>query len=328
MEKVKKYAGYVLFWVIFVFVLSVLSGIFTPKHNSILAGVSERDWKLMGAIAEERDRVDVLILGDSIVLTGVSPLDIWNQQGITSYVAGQSGQKVVESYYWLEEIYPKQTPELVILEVNTLYNGEGAVAEMDYSLGELVEHYIPLAHYHDRWKNLTKADLTEEPVYTEIDVTKGFKVKTGTDPYPGGDYMEDNEMSGEIDPATELYLKKLTSFCQSRGIELLLLSVPSPQSWNNERHDAVAEYADAHGLPYLDLNQMTEEVGIDWSKDTMDAGLHLNYTGSMKVSEYLGNYIAEQYPLTDHRGDQVYWAWDENYKQYQMRLPQEIKTEK
>lgn len=49
---------------------------------------------------------------------------------------------------------------------------------------------------------------------------------------------------------------------------------------------------------YLDFNKMYEKVGIDFSEDFSDEE-HLNFKGSEKYTEYLGDYLANQYTWTD-----------------------------
>ena len=42
----------------------------------------------------------------------------------------------------------------------------------------------------------------------------------------------------------------------------------------------------------------------------------MNLTGSVKVTRWLGNYLATQYTLPDHRGDAAYAQWEEDLQQY------------
>ena len=53
------------------------------------------------------------------------------------------------------------------------------------------------------------------------------------------------------------------------------------------------------------------EIGIDYSLDTYDAGLHMNVTGAEKCSSYLGKILVEKYGLKNHHDDpdmSDYWA--------------------
>ena len=71
------------------------------------------------------------------------------------------------------------------------------------------------------------------------------------------------------------------------------------------------KYAEEHGITYINMLKIAEsEVGIDYSQDTYDAGLHMNVTGAEKCSDYLGKILKEKYSLEDHRNDgkmSEYW---------------------
>jgi hypothetical protein len=52
---------------------------------------------------------------------------------------------------------------------------------------------------------------------------------------------------------------------------------------------------------YIDFNVLKDEIGIDWSQDTGDAGDHINIYGCEKTTRYLIDYLNENYDLPDHR---------------------------
>ncbi|MDD6581027.1 MAG: hypothetical protein PUE89_09005, partial [Lachnospiraceae bacterium] len=59
----------------------------------------------------------------------------------------------------------------------------------------------------------------------------------------------------------------------------------------------------------IDFNKMYDELSIDFSTD-MAEKVHLNFSGTKKLTEYLGNYIVNNYDIPDHRGDAKYSSWD------------------
>ena len=77
-------------------------------------------------------------------------------------------------------------------------------------------------------------------------------------------------------------------------------------------------YAESHGILYINMLEIAEsDVGIDYSLDTYDAGLHMNVTGAEKCSSYLGRILIEKYGLTDHRSDEkMSRYWDEVIARY------------
>ena len=86
------------------------------------------------------------------------------------------------------------------------------------------------------------------------------------------------------------------------------------------RLNSIRDYAQSRGLTYIDLNRNWEEIGIDWSHDTRDEGDHLNEYGVAKVTSYIGNFLRENYSLTDHRGEPEYSDWDTLYAAYEKTL--------
>ena len=95
----------------------------------------------------------------------------------------------------------------------------------------------------------------------------------------------------------------------------MLIKAPSRYPyWYNEYDAQVAEYAREHGLVYADLRKAEEEIGLDFSTDTYDGGLHLNFAGAEKNSRYFAKLLKKNYELTDFRGDPLYDAKLSEYK--------------
>ena len=62
------------------------------------------------------------------------------------------------------------------------------------------------------------------------------------------------------------------------------------------------------------LNKDNEKVGIDWTNDTYDRGVHVNIYGSKKATAYIGEILKTDYSLTDHRTDTKYADWQKDYE--------------
>ena len=108
----------ILFFLLLAMMLAGASAVCSPDHINLTKRVEGRDQCIAGILSETEDSVDVLILGDSLSIANISPMELWKEQGITSYVCGQSGQRATESYYLLKQALKTQTPRLVILETN------------------------------------------------------------------------------------------------------------------------------------------------------------------------------------------------------------------
>ena len=108
---------------------------------------------------------------------------------------------------------------------------------------------------------------------------------------------------------------------------LVLVKAPSLYPyWYEEWDDQINAYARRYGLKYYNLLEAAEEIGLDYSKDTYDGGLHLNLYGAEKLSVYLGNLLAEDCGLLSRRGEEALeQRWAEKRKRYQEEILQQTK---
>ena len=185
------------------------------------------------------------------------------------------------------------------------------------------EHHVwapDVIRWHNRWKTLTPEDFTSIPDYTSIEVRKGYYHSTYADPAPPfllDRYMEASEDREPLDGINRWYLKKIAATCRKQGISLVLMSMPSVKNWTSLKHNTCADLAAELDIPFVDLNEMKEEIPIDWNLDTRDRGDHLNNDGMKKVCTWLGPWLKEQYALEDHRGDPAYdETWTDMYEEY------------
>lgn len=306
---------YLLFFVIFVLLLVGTSIFAVPKKNTVEAGMDERDRRAYGILEEKKNTVDVLVLGDSLCQTGISPFAMWETQGFTSYVCGQTAQRMWESYYMLKRALQNQKPKLVILETNLLFWPSETEGQINEALFECAGYYFPVFKYHNHWKTVS-AELPEEAADENSRNYKGFHLKRDCVPYLAGKYMIETTETKGVPRVERFFLKQMIQLCRNREIEFMMVSLPSPKNCGYGTHNAVTALAEEHDVDYVDMNLLPEEIGIDWNKDILDGTEHLNVYGAEKVSAYLGEYLAEKYDLPDHREEEQYDSWDTAYAEY------------
>ncbi|MEA4890409.1 MAG: SGNH/GDSL hydrolase family protein [Clostridiaceae bacterium] len=284
---------------------------------------------------------DVIFVGDCEVYENFSPITLWNDYGITSYIRGSAQQLLWQSYYLLEETLKYEKPEVVIFNVLAMkydqpqkeaYNRmtlDGmrpsltklhAVQASMLDDENLIDYIFPILRFHARWSELTADDfqnlfhkkkLFHNGYYMRVDV------KPAT-PAPVGKKLPDYRFGENA----YHYLDLMVELCKTNGIDLILIKSPSIYPyWYDEWEQQMEEYASANSLQYINFLELMDETGVDLNTDTYDGGLHMNLSGAEKLSKYMGKILQDQYGVEDRRNDMnLSRVWQEKTAFYdQMR---------
>lgn len=292
-----------VFFILLFAMLAGMSGWTEKEMTKNDAYVQERNKNIYQVRKEPRNTIDMVVIGDSLSYTSISPMKLWEDCGITSYIGGQPGQSIQESYHMLKSILKRQAPKLVILETHTLFREISGVKGLKNILEEWGNYNISLLRGHDIWKSALLGKKYTEENY------KGFSFRCEIDPYEKGSYMKKNKTVLEIPKSSVRYMEKIQKLCTKNNAKLLLVSTPSPRNYNYSRHNGIKKYAKEHSMEYLDMNLNLNEIGINWKTDSLDKGDHLNLLGAQKVTEYLEKYLNRHHRMPDHRADDSYKDW-------------------
>ena len=301
----------VIFLTILLLILIILSKIVEPKNNTKKAGITKGRMRQTAILAEPENTIDVIFAGDSEAYTSYIPLEAWNQYGFTSYVCGSPGQKLPSVMMILYEALQKQQPKIVMLETNTIYKR----APLTTPLTQIAAKLLPVFQYHNRWKTLNEDDFFGEVKYTKKLRDKGFYMSNVIKSGKNKQYMTNSTKKAKVPKSNKLYVQAIKKYCDSKGIELILYSSPSVVNWNKPRHNGIEQLARELDVEYIDMNMYQDEIKINWKKDSRDEGDHLNYTGSLKASKFLADYLNKK-NLPDHRNDITYKSWKKSYSKY------------
>ena len=164
--------------------LWLLQRLLMPKYmGDIVEGA------LISEYYKETTDHDVIFVGDCEVYENFSPITMWEDYGITSYIRGSAQQLIWQSYYLLEETLEYEKPEAVVFNVLSMkydtpqkeaYNrmtldgmkwSKSKVDDIRASMmedEEFADYVFPILRYHSRWQELTSDDFkylfTRRPV--------------------------------------------------------------------------------------------------------------------------------------------------------------------
>ena len=115
------------------------------------------------------------------------------------------------------------------------------------------------------------------------------------------------------------YLDKMRTLCEKNGIQLVLIKAPTLMpDWYDEWDVQIVEYAQAHGLEYINFLKLQDETGLDYSTDTFDKGQHMNLSGAEKLAAWFGAWLRDNTGIADHRADNdVAAKWQPKIEYYE-----------
>lgn len=294
--------------------LALASRVVVPKNNQVEFG--QADAPAFGVLGEPRDSIDVLFLGDSEAYCSFSPLQLWGEQGITSYVAATSAQRLPYTRSILLKALQNQRPRVVVLETNCLFRKTPTGFAAIRALSDI----FPVFEYHSRWKSLRPEDFTSTPRATWTDPNKGYRLRTSVNAASAErsrTYMEPKGETATIPALNRWYLDDIARICRENGAQLVLVSTPSVKNWSLSRHACAEQVAAELDVSYIDFNMGSEHVDIDWERDTFDKGDHLNLYGAQKTTSAMGVLLRREFHVPSHAGDDAYRSWNDDYARYQ-----------
>lgn len=258
-------------------------------------------------LEEKDDTIDILFVGDSLVYSSVSPMEIWNEYGFTSFDCSTPAQLTKTSYEYIKVAIERQHPKVIFMEANVLFR-DPAKRTFDRKIKDITTKYSIISKYHDNWKDLLQYG-------TVININKGYKYINKIKKATANDYMKDTNKVETIPEINLEYFDKIVELCNSNNIKLILFGVPSMKSWNYSKDEVINEFVKKYNIAFIDLN-LEDSLKIDWEKETKDRGSHLNHDGAKKVSLYLGKYISDNNLAISHKDDSKYNEWNIAYDKY------------
>ena len=313
MKNIIKIAGFVAGVII---IIGLLGFPFRGGYWYLRGYLADRDCRIAGIQEEPEGQIDVLNVGDSLADIAITPVEMYRDYGITSYVMGRDLQKCIETYYAIKLALRTQPVKVVLWETHNLSKHQSGFDPYIIGISEYAKYRSQFIKYHYVWKRWMEGKGIRN-------YFKGYVVNEAVTPYEGDmPYMNTDDTEVFKIPDDQMYVfKKIYKFCQKEGIKIVLYSVPSPHCYDMRQHNAYAKLAEEYGLDYLDGNIDYEKIGIDAATDYFDKdGDHLNLFGTRKMTRYLGGYLRDNCDLTDHREDPAYQSWADQLAAYEKEV--------
>lgn len=284
-----------------------------------------------GFYSKRNNSLDVVFIGSSNIHCDINPNVIWDRFGITSYDFSCDQQELGTTYYYLKQVFESQSPKVVFIDIfNGGENDELETLQAHFAFDHMkndkikleaiwnrtkkdrLEIFFPLITYHERWKELTPADFRYRP--NQHNILNGSLINI----VPWGQdapEIPENIPQRFLHKNTIHWIKAIRQICEENNCECIFIK--TPLAFYHEPYfsyyDAFESYCDENNIPFLNFNNMIEEVGLVFADDYTD-NVHMNWDGQVKFSSFLGKYIQENFQIENKKGRPEYAQWDEDYK--------------
>ena len=288
---------------------------------------------------------DVIFIGDCEVFGSFSPITLWEEFGITSFIRGSAQQLIWQSYYLLRETFRHETPRVIVLAVLAMQYGEPqyepynrltldgmrwsgdklrAVAASRLYDEDWLSYFFPILRYKDRWRELSSEDFRYFFSRPRVSIN-GFMVRSDIAPagWIPAPLPRANLRFGEM---PYYYLGRITALAERHGIPLVLIKAPTLfPHWHSEWNDQIVEFAEKNNLLFINFLEYIDVIGLDFYTDTFDGGATLNVFGAEKLSYFFGGILQETFQLPDRRAEPETAAyWNEKSELYHRIIARQL----
>lgn len=290
---------------------------------------------ISGIYGEEKNSLDMVYIGGSASFVYWIPLDAYEKFGIASYDYGANTIQPELYKYMIKEMLKSQSPELIILDArafqyrdveqpptsvayrNVLTGmkfGKNKVDFINQNVGKYLgegkkSFYFDLNLYHTNKEN-PKLDNTLNRISNKYkSEDKGFYF------VPKAEVMEKQDFETDkitpISEETTSILKDLLEFLKTIDNKVLFVVSPYIETKEHkENFNYIENIVKEEGFNFLDANEYTANMKLNYTTDLYNKN-HVNYYGAEKYTNFLANYIKQNYNIPDRRQDEKYSSWND-----------------
>ena len=263
-------------------------------------------WKMYGN--EDKNSIQALFFGSSLVYCDVVPAVIYERTGISSYVMAGPEQTPAMTYYYVREALKTQkSVQAVFVEVTGVFYeryenySKVNIGYMPWGLNRLEATFkaadpqeragllFPLYNYHDRWSSINS-------------IIDGIRISGNTDSMAGYTLMaeataQETFTSREPAPDDKLraenfeYLQMIADYCEEKGVKTVFFISPVYYRLNDSSMEMLRNNL-PENAQFRDFNDSFDSIGLDGQSDFYD-GLHCNWRGAQKLSAEIADWMTE-----------------------------------
>lgn len=303
--------------ILFLFLCLALTAVLCIAAGAVLAptdndtAIARAQIRTFHSLPE--DSLRVMSFGSSHNWRGMNA-SYFTEKGVPAYNYGCNWQHINTSQQFFHDALKSQHPEVVFVET---YNINNLLLDMDmegeiyytrnlrpdlrrieylhqcfgsyFKLGRYLSYLFPIIIFHENWETISADNFRTNPGDYDFAKTDGALMLDEANALPY-DWQRDGYEQYALEKKPRKILDDFVQICREENIRLIFYTAPSYGPFYYS--EALAGYAEASGVEYLDLYALGDDAGIDYTTDFYDPD-HLNTSGATKVAAYLYRYLEE-----------------------------------
>ena len=264
-----------------------------------------RKWDSYYSLAERKIPIDVLLVGNSHLYTGINPQNLSNSLGCNAFIIASPGTFVVDHYFAIKEAIGVHQPKLIVLETYGLrkcnpyhFNETGLSSQLksfsarrNIMLKALSTPYLfSVKDYPYAWLNTLRNHHFIYRDWGQIQNNRKPKSKNNNSLYLGryirfqtgitDSILQQYTSNGspvrgddyQTDDTQIRYTQKIINLCKENNIELLFLTLPmyeshitNYQEWKSRLGVTLREYNTPVNWIDMQEDSLYRHIGFDTS---------------------------------------------------------------
>ena len=287
-----------------------------------------------------KNSVDIVYIGSSTVDRAFNPMLAYDLYGFVTEILSSSVQPFPAIKFLIKENMKRQSPKLYIIDIQQLLydltdgfsssfirevtdrmkfskNRIDLINELlsynDVAKSDYINYYFSFFLYHNNWKQNEGSAFWNFRYKGYFMDDYSFGVNPQLDyKWATTNYFVDKQ---EFPEKNKQCLLDLINYIKQNHLNVLFV-VPKKEYFltGQRRINAAISIIKANDFDVLNFNTI-DDTYIDFQTDFYDDN-HLNVYGSIKYTLYLSQYLIENYDLPNHKGDDLYISWDEEYLKF------------
>lgn len=299
--------------------------------------------RIEGFYQEEKNSIDVSLIGASDVFTGFSPGLAYGEYGFTSYpyaIDSNNGKLFISQ---IKEVLRCQKPKCIVIETTGIREAfdktptdeqlaimrqytdvmpfsDNKIATInEFVSNNKLTYYVPALAHCGKMENFENTIEEYNQKFRGGTYLKGITTSNSKQKYDRILNVNDDMNTKALSDSTYSALNDLLDYCETLDCKVIFARFPHRITDEDghdklKQHNEIGRVIKERGFDFFNFDHSIQEIGLDLENDFYSDS-HLNAHGQIKLTKYFGEILSKQYGIDKSNLSQKNKErWDKSYE--------------